>query len=390
MSNVVINLPFDQVVARLPKERLFVAEGEAILFRELRGATIPLRFVSLPLGQTKLAPDRIWERGEDEETQLTLIAQAEEIGAAYQPNKVKQRLLNRPKRIEYKPVFSSMRQVLASGGLCSLMEQGEGALEIGCGNGLFLSDLLKRGRQAMGLEISNRCLRKAAFRLSESGFAPTSRFLVKADGLAFLRWMVPNRFLKKVFLLFPDPWDGALHRRIVTPHFLELVRERLVEGGIFFAATDHGGYAQQMRRLIGETPGIRLTNWEQNLETKYHQKWKKEGREIHRLAFVVEKHLDSINTESIYLDLDLKISGVRSFCFPRVILLSGGYRLILENGYRGEEGELVRTVLNPPIGMAQKQFLLLNEGSVSLVPTWHEVVMPPLLRALSEQAQTTP
>lgn len=390
MSNVVVDIPFDRALKRLQGERLFSSSEEAVLFKKLASATLPVQLRPFSSSQTKISTHRIWERGEDEEAQYALLKLAEALKAPYRANKIKQRLLKKRSPKTAPTPFSSPREILKMGGINRLLPQGEGVLEIGCGNGEFLVQLMAEGKTALGLEISNRCLRKAAFRLREAGITETRRYLVKSDGVVFLRWLVPQSFLKEIYLLFPDPWDGNPQRRIVTKGFLELVRERLVVGGRMFMATDHPEYARQMERVILNTEGIEPVDWESPLGTKYHRKWLAQGRPTHRFSFVVKRHLDELSEQNPLLDLEVESPAIGTPELPMVLSLEHEGHLIIERSYQADEGRLFKTILNPPWGMAQKQFLLLKKDKLILLPTWHEIVTPSLLKAVSLFASGIP
>ncbi len=383
MSNVVVHLPLHHLLNRL-KGRLFTSQGEAILLIPTADATLPIRLRETAQGHTKLSADRVWERGNDEETQLALLRVAEEVGSPFSANKIKQVLLRKREKRPKPTPFSSMRRCLVSAGVESLLKPGEGVLEIGCGNGLFLAHLLREGKNAVGLEISNRCLRKAAFRLKEAGFAPTTRFLVKADAAAFLLYMVPPGFLDKIYLLFPDPWDGNPERRLISKGFLELARERLRLGGRTLFATDHAGYFAQVKRLAAETEGIEPAGWEEPLKTKYHSKWKQEGRSIHKIALEVRRHTGDPGFEKAGKDLSIDAPGFNpgNLKLPLVLTTPHKDTFVVEKSYHGDSETLLRTILNPSVGMTQKQFLLFKNGALSLLPTWHEVATTPLRSAV--------
>ncbi len=380
MSNVVVHLPFKEVLQRLNDKGPFVAPKEAILFQPLKGARLPLKLRAISATTTKISADRIWERGDDHETQLALLEIADHLDAPYDTRKVKEKLIRKRSYSISSIPFSSTREVLEKGGLEGLAAKGEATLEIGCGNGIFLTSLLLNGEKAFGLEISNRCLRKAAFRLREAGFSQTHRYLVKADGMAFLRWVVPPAFLKAIYVLFPDPWDGSTHRRLINTSFLRLAREKLCKGGRLFMATDHSGYASQIKNAIEKTRGISLVEWSSPLNTKYQEKWRREGRDTYRFAITVEEHEGYNKWERASLDFTTKVkTELKNLETPMVITLPEEHHFVVEKRYDGKRGTLFRTVLSPSTGMAQKQFLLLKDATLTLIPTWHEVSIP-LLR----------
>ena len=53
-------------------------------------------------------------------------------------------------------------------------------------------------------------------------------------------------------LFFPDPWHKAKHhkRRIVQPHFVEQVVQKLQPNGFIHMATDWENYAEQMLEVL--------------------------------------------------------------------------------------------------------------------------------------------
>jgi len=69
-----------------------------------------------------------------------------------------------------------------------------------------------------------------------------------ADGVELLREHVRPRSLDAIHIFFPDPWPKARHhkRRLVQAHRVEMLRSRLVPGGILHCATDWPPYADAM------------------------------------------------------------------------------------------------------------------------------------------------
>lgn len=77
------------------------------------------------------------------------------------------------------------------------------------------------------------------------------------DAFEVLEVMIPDNALAQVLLFFPDPWHKARHhkRRIVQASFAELVRRKLVIGGVLHMATDWEDYAQHMLAVMQRVSG---------------------------------------------------------------------------------------------------------------------------------------
>jgi tRNA (guanine-N7-)-methyltransferase len=85
--------------------------------------------------------------------------------------------------------------------------------------------------------------------------------LYLADATDVLDECIASSSLDRIQLYFPDPWHKKKHnkRRIVQPEFLQLLREKLREGGLLHMATDWHPYAEQMLELIEGAEGLENT-----------------------------------------------------------------------------------------------------------------------------------
>src|SRR5262249_41454990 len=72
--------------------------------------------------------------------------------------------------------------------------------------------------------------------------------LIRGDGLDVLEHMFGPESLLGVRVFFPDPWPKSRHhkRRLLQPETIAVIADRLVDGGVLHAATDHPGYAEQI------------------------------------------------------------------------------------------------------------------------------------------------
>ncbi|MBE6452732.1 MAG: tRNA (guanosine(46)-N7)-methyltransferase TrmB [Alphaproteobacteria bacterium] len=112
---------------------------------------------------------------------------------------------------------------------------------------------------------------------------------IYADDIRLLFSRMPDNFLDKVFLLFPDPWPKKRHadRRFINPDNLKEIARILKPGGIFRIATDHPVYKRWVLRQMHQNKNFIWTakcgnDWKHPpkdwVETKYQRKAVFEGR----------------------------------------------------------------------------------------------------------------
>ena len=128
-------------------------------------------------------------------------------------------------------------------------------LEIGFGNGETLVEQAAADADSdfVGIEVHEpgvgHCLLKARD-------ADVSNLrIIMHDAMEVLANQVPAASLDRVNLYFPDPWPKKRHhkRRIVNASFVDLVADRLREGGTFHVATDWENYAEHIDEVMSES-----------------------------------------------------------------------------------------------------------------------------------------
>lgn len=132
-------------------------------------------------------------------------------------------------------------------------------LEIGFGNGETLVELAAASpdRNFLGIEVHEpgvgHCLLKA-----EAAGIENLR-IIAHDAIDVLTHQVPPESLTRLNLYFPDPWPKKRHhkRRIVQAAFLDLVADRLVDGGTLNIATDWANYAEHIDEVLSQS--VRFT-----------------------------------------------------------------------------------------------------------------------------------
>jgi tRNA (guanine-N7-)-methyltransferase len=121
---------------------------------------------------------------------------------------------------------------------------------------------------------------------------PANLRLWPDDARSLLR-MLPQGSLRRVFLLFPDPWPKARHakRRFVHPAFLPVLARVLESGAEWRVASDDPTYqawvtevmAAQELFVAAPPAGIRPEGWP---PTRYEAKALREGRQPLYWSFI--------------------------------------------------------------------------------------------------------
>lgn len=128
-------------------------------------------------------------------------------------------------------------------------------LEIGFGNGetLVAQAATNPERNFLGIEVHEPGIGHCMLNAEEAGV--TNLRVVNHDAIDVLKHQVPRDSLARINLYFPDPWPKKRHhkRRIVVPAFLELVADRLGEGGTLNVATDWANYAEHIDDVLSRS-----------------------------------------------------------------------------------------------------------------------------------------
>ena len=117
---------------------------------------------------------------------------------------------------------------------------------------------------------------------------------------------LPDQSVQEIRILFPDPWPKKRHakRRLIQTDFVRDMTRILTGDGVIRIATDWDPYAEWIREVFAEEPGlenaldeIRESSEQSAREraTKFEQRGQRLGHRIHDLAYVPK---NSATTES--------------------------------------------------------------------------------------------
>jgi len=202
-------------------------------------------------------------------------------------------------------------------------------LEIGCGNGEFLTAWArwKPEWNLVGIELSLGSAERMLQRLLENGIENAR--VIRDDARFALREFFADESLRQVNMNFPDPWPKEKHRRrrVIVPDFIQTLSAVLQKNGIFELVTDQEWYVHESADLFAENGCFRVGEVEKNpvrpVTTKYERKWREEDREIFRLQVTKQISGNIVriveNCEMPHEIIRQKISSNRVFGLKRFV-----------------------------------------------------------------------
>jgi len=158
-------------------------------------------------------------------------------------------------------------------------------LEIGFGMGEHFLEQIKLNPHDLfiGVEVYLNGVASLLQKAKEQG---SSNFLIWPDDLDMMLNSVPDHSLDGIYVLFPDPWHKRryLKKRLFNAERLHIFKDKLKSGGFVAFASDIDDYFASSKALLENDPDFTIPNQDSSaphtgyVETKYHQKAIKEGR----------------------------------------------------------------------------------------------------------------
>lgn len=159
-------------------------------------------------------------------------------------------------------------------------------LEIGPGNGKFITWFAKQNPQKLFIAIELRNLRYQGVgeKLNEEQIE--NLITIHGDARYCLPYLFKKESLEEIYILFPDPWFKRRHykHRLINPERVQLFYELLQKDGKIFFATDYTQYAEWVKKCFSENQWS-FEEGKSLYPTYFETKWKKLGREIHYYCF---------------------------------------------------------------------------------------------------------
>lgn len=163
-------------------------------------------------------------------------------------------------------------------------------LEIGFGNGETLVEqaVANPDRDYIGIEVHEPGIGHCLMHAEAAGIGNLR--LICHDALEVLAEQVPDAWLARINLYFPDPWPKKRHhkRRIVNDAFLSLCARKLRAGGHLHIATDWANYAEHIDEVIAQSQNFAVVERRQHdggapldrPNTKFERRGLRKGHEI--------------------------------------------------------------------------------------------------------------
>jgi tRNA (guanine-N7-)-methyltransferase len=121
-------------------------------------------------------------------------------------------------------------------------------LEIGFGTGELLGKLATDNPDIdyLGIEVHRSGVGRLLLQIEQSEL--TNVRVVCHDAVEVLKNLIPNDSFDEMLVFFPDPWHKKRHhkRRLIDADFVDLLADKMADGGILRLATDWQDYAEQM------------------------------------------------------------------------------------------------------------------------------------------------
>lgn len=132
-------------------------------------------------------------------------------------------------------------------------------LEIGFGHGDTLIPMAKQNpnQNYLGIEVHEPGVAAVMAEIIENNL--TNIRVIQNDAVKILQNNIADHTLSRVHIYFPDPWPKKKHhkRRIIQTEFLDLLKNKLMGGGVLHFATDWDDYAKHVMSLLSAHSGFK-------------------------------------------------------------------------------------------------------------------------------------
>lgn len=169
-------------------------------------------------------------------------------------------------------------------------------LEIGCGNGHFLTAYAAAHPEefCVGIDIELERIERAQRKQNRAALA--NLHFVRAEARLFLEAVPSAARASSVYVLFPDPWPKRRHskNRLLTTPFLERLAQRARDGARLYFRTDYAPHYTEAREAAREAPSWSIAGeaWPFEASTLFQQR----ASEYH--SFVAVRRRDPLSSES--------------------------------------------------------------------------------------------
>ncbi len=143
-------------------------------------------------------------------------------------------------------------------------------LDIGCGNGEYLTDLALKAPQNfyIGFELQFKEVHRTALKISKARLKNCVVASMDAEKIPLL---FEEASLLSVIILFPDPWPKTQQKknRLIQKQYVLALASKIASGGTFKIRTDNDDYFMHMLQVLYDDD-VRKVLDAQELSRDYH------------------------------------------------------------------------------------------------------------------------
>jgi tRNA (guanine-N7-)-methyltransferase len=163
-------------------------------------------------------------------------------------------------------------------------------VEIGSGNGHFLVEVAIKNphKNFIGTEILGGRARKFYSKVQKRELKNIAIF--KGDARQFVWEFLHEETVEEFIILFPDPWPKRKHHkhRLLTQPFINMLKQRLIEGGTITISTDNEDYRDWIIEGFKKTGGFKnlfqegFSQWPEHYpESLFKERFRKMQRPVY-------------------------------------------------------------------------------------------------------------
>ncbi|OGT44680.1 MAG: tRNA (guanosine(46)-N7)-methyltransferase TrmB [Gammaproteobacteria bacterium RIFCSPHIGHO2_12_FULL_38_11] len=171
--------------------------------------------------------------------------------------------------------------------------------EIGFGHGdtLLPMAINNPDKDYLGIEVHEPGIAVVMMGIIENNLSNIR--VIQNDAVKILQNNMPDHSFSRIHIYFPDPWPKKKHRkrRIIQPEFVQLLRKKLIPGGLIHCATDWEDYAKHMMAVLSEAEGFKNAVGDHQFadneklklreNTKFEKRGVKLGHGVWDLLFII-------------------------------------------------------------------------------------------------------
>jgi len=198
---------------------------------------------------------------------------------------------------ELKNVFSINSQDIKESLKNYFQSENNFTLEIGCGHGDYSVELAQKfpERNFIGIDVKGARIFNGAIKALELKLKNVAFVLTKAERLN--EFLTPKS-IEEIYIAFPEPHQkrSNQNRRLISPSFLKLYKELLIDSGVLHFKTDNSELFEYAFKNILESNGKILYSTEDlhnddnlrfssGIMTIFEKHYINEGKKIKYICF---------------------------------------------------------------------------------------------------------